>query len=155
MKVFKILNETQYSSVLSSHEGVFVLNEDSLEFRGYIEEKYSIQSHPVKSIYGMYNESKHKMAYLKLSDSATSIQPPVLYVFHNTKKSGKWCVQDDLYKDFFVRGNEYGICKIRITEVTEASEKAELSKRAIEYFNKALNVNSNMMLIYKGVEEYL
>lgn len=155
-RVFKIDGKFQnyglYSKLSADFEGYFVMEDDSLEIKGYLIDKHTSYN-PIRYIYGMYVEDLNKLVYLELTNDRLRL--PLLYVFPNLNKEGVWTNYSIMTSDFFPYGNINGKARATIKEIIKSSD--EFSCKILKKYNEVLEIGEqlNMMLIEKGVEQYM
>ncbi len=157
MRVFKITGKFQqngrYSDLKEDFKGFFVLEDNSQEIKGYMEEQYKSHYDPIRYIYGLYDETANKLVYLKLTNERTL--SPLLYAFPDLNEEGVWTSFSPMFGGFFGLGFSDGLAKATIEEVTENVD--ELSQKVLEEYEQVQNVGLelNDMLIQDGVEPYM
>lgn len=156
MRVFKITGKFQengrYSDLKEDFKGFFVMDSDSREIKGYMEEQYESPYDPMRYIYGLYDETKNRLVYLKLTNE--KYLSPLMYVFPDLNKEGVWSVFS-LFGGFFASGYAHGLAKVTIEEITENVD--ELSQKVLETYEQVHNneLKLNDVLIQHGVEKYM
>ena len=155
-RVFKIDGKFQnyglYSKFSADFEGYFVMEDESREIKGYLLDKHTSYN-PIRYIYGMYEEDLNKLVYLELTNDRLRL--PLLYVFPNIDKEGVWTNFSSMTYDFFPYGNINGKARATIKEIIKSSD--EYSYKILKKYNDVLEEKEqlNMMLIEKGVEQYM
>ncbi len=156
MRVFKITGKFQqngrYSDLKEDFKGFFVMEANSQEIKGYMEEQYKSHYDPMRYIYGLYDENENKLVYLKLTNEKKLL--PLLYAFPDLNKEGAWSAFS-LSGEFFVPGCAHGFAKATIEEITKNVD--ELSQKVLETYEQVHNdeLKLNNLLIQYDVEQYM
>lgn len=157
MRVFKITGKFQqngrYSDLKEDFKGFFVMEANSQEIKGYMEEQYKSHYDPIRYIHGLYDETENKLVYLKLTNERTL--SPLLYAFPDLNKEGVWTSFSPMFGGFFALGYSDGLAKATIEEVTENVD--EISQEVLETYEQVQNVGLelNIALIQNGVKPYM
>ena len=151
-RVFKIDGKFQDYGLTADFKGYFVMEDVSQEIKGYLVDQHTSYN-PIRYIYGMYNEDLNKLVYLELTNDR--LRSPLLYVYPNLKEEGVWTNYSIMTYDFFPYGNINGKARIAVTEIIKSSN--EFSDEILKKYNEVLEIGEklNMMLIEKGVEQYM
>lgn len=140
MRVFKITGKFQqngrYSDLKEDFKGFFVMEANSQEIKGYMEEQYKSRYDPIKCIHGLYDETENKLVYLKLAKEKELSQ--LLYIFPNLNKEGVWTAFKPMYGGFFAFGNADGLARATIEEITENVD--EFSQKVLEKYEQVHNI---------------
>lgn len=147
-----VITQKYGSSKNSSQSGIFLLNTDNT-LSGCIETD-DLLKNPVRYIYGMYHASSNVLAFFQLA--TTDEIRPIMYTFTNTKKSGIWSEYDEFNDLFFPAINENsGTAQVIIKELSYPGKLEYLKKQILKTFVECTSINSNRMLIYKGLLPYM
>lgn len=154
MKVFSIEGKFQqngrYSELPADFKGFFVLEEETGQIKGYMEEQYSSHYDSERYIHGRYDESTNNLVYLKMSTEREL--SPLLYCFPNLERDGCWTAFSPMFGGFFTFGQAEGYAKATIKEDTAMSADEILSK-----YNKIVEDGweLNKALMENGVDVYM
>lgn len=137
MRLFKLsvdFEQLGFWSADNSFIGFFVQNESNV-IEGFVEASFPTPANKLRCIKGLFIDGT-ELVFITISNPSERPQlTPVAFIFPNISQNGFWDVFS-VFRGFFFNGSHRGHARVIIEEITNETEKIELTQNTLNTFYK-------------------